>query len=146
MLSPSLEDYLEEVYRISINKKEIRIKDVADCLGVSMPSVVKGLRKLHYQGYIMYRPYEKIEVLEKGKKKGKFLVERNRILREFVEVIGSDCDIQQEAEAMEHYLTISTIKAIEKLVAFFKENKSFLDEFKKFSIDSILDEKETDSK
>lgn len=144
MLSPSLEDYLEELYRLSLNKKEIRIKDIADCLKVSMPSVVKGLKKLDKQGYIVYRPYEEIKVLDKGSKRGRFLVERNRILREFVRVIGSDCDAKQEAEAMEHYFTISTIKSIEKLVRFFEKNEEFSDEFNKFSIESALDESEMD--
>lgn len=145
MLSPSLEDYLEEVYRLSLNKKEIRIKDVAECLRVSMPSVVKGLRRLHRLGYISYIPYEKIELLEKGKKKGRFLVERNRILRDFVTVIGSNCDVKQEAEAMEHYLTISTIRSIEKLVKFFKSNDDILELYNKFELKSIFDENNIDS-
>jgi len=144
MLSPSLEDYLEEVYRLSLNKNEIRVKDIADCLNVSMPSVVKGLRRLSKLGYIVYEPYEKIELTKSGKKKGRFLVERNRILRNFVEIIDSHCDIKAEAEAMEHYLTIDTIKAIEKLIKFFQLREDILNEFKEFKINSILDEKEMD--
>ena len=140
MLSPSLEDYLEEAYRLSMNNKEIRIKDVAECLNVSMPSVVKGLRKLNRFGYIIYQPYEKIELTDKGKVKGLFLVERNKILKDFVSMIGSDCDINQEAEAMEHYLTKSTIKSIEKLVKFFTENEKLLLEFRKYQAESILDD------
>lgn len=140
MLSPSLEDYLEETYRLSINNKEIRIKDVSDCLNVSMPSVVKGLRKLNRLGYIIYQPYEKIDLTDKGKVTGSFLVERNRILKDFVSMIGSDCDINQEAEAMEHYLTKATIKSIEKLVKFFAENEKLLVEFRKYQTDSILDD------
>ncbi|SCG84028.1 Transcriptional regulator mntR Manganese transport regulator [Proteiniborus sp. DW1] len=139
MLSPSLEDYLEEAYRLSVNNKEIRIKDVAECLNVSMPSVVKGLRKLNRLGYLIYQPYEKIELTDRGKMTGFFLVERNKILKDFVSMIGSDCDIKQEAEAMEHYLTISTIKSIEKLVKFFSENESILQEFRKYQIESVLD-------
>lgn len=139
MLSPSLEDYLEEAYRLSVNNKEIRIKDVAECLNVSMPSVVKGLRKLNRLGYLIYQPYEKIELTDRGKMTGSFLVERNKILKDFVSMIGSDCDIKQEAEAMEHYLTISTIKSIEKLVKFFSENESILQEFRKYQIESVLD-------
>ncbi|WP_352420777.1 iron dependent repressor, metal binding and dimerization domain protein [Proteiniborus sp.] len=138
MLSPSSEDYLEEAYRLSVNNKDIRIKDIADCLNVSMPSVVKGLRKLNRLGYIVYKPYEKIELTDRGKVKGVFLVERNKILRDFIEIIGSDCDIEQEAEAMEHYLTISTIKAIEKLVKFFSENEDLLLEFSNFKTESEL--------
>ncbi len=138
MLSPSLEDYLEEAYRLSINCKEIRIKDIADCLNVSMPSVVKGLTKLNRLGYIVYRPYEKIELTDRGKAKGTFLVERNKILRDFIEIIGANCDIEQEAEAMEHYLTVSTIKSIEKLVNFFSNNKELLLEFRNFKSESEL--------
>lgn len=140
MLSPSSEDYLEEVYRLSVNNKDIRITDIAYCLNVSMPSVVKGLRKLSRLGYIVYKPYEKIELTEKGKDIGCFLVERNKILRDFIEIIGADCDIKQEAEAMEHYLTIATIKSIEKLVKFFLNNEALLLEFRSFKIDSILDD------
>jgi len=139
MLSPSLEDYLEEAYRLSVNNKEIRIKDVAECLNVSMPSVVKGFRKLNRLGYIIYRPYEKIELTDRGKKKGSFLVERNKILKDFVSMIGADCDIKQEAEAMEHYLTISTIKSIEKLVKFFSENERAFQEFRNYQVKSELD-------
>lgn len=140
MLSPSLEDYLEEAYRLSTYNKEIRIKDVSECLNVSMPSVVKGLRKLNRLGYIVYQPYEKIELTNRGKVKGSFLVERNKILKDFVGMIGADCDIKQEAEAMEHYLTISTIKAIEKLVKFFTENEKLLLEFRNYKAESILDD------
>lgn len=139
MLSPSLEDYLEEAYRLSVNNKEIRIKDVAECLNVSMPSVVKGFRKLNRLGYIIYQPYEKIELTDKGAKKGYFLVVRNKILKDFVSMLGADCDIRQEAEAMEHYLTISTIKSIEKLVKFFSENERVLQEFRNYQVKSELD-------
>lgn len=140
MLSPSLEDYLEELYRLKMNNKEIRIKDIAKCLDVSMPSVVNGLRKLSNLKYIIYKPYEAIEVTDKGRDKGEFLVIRNQILRNFIETIKSDCDIEKEAEAMEHYLSISTIKSIEKMVEFFKDNKSILDQVINYKIESKLKE------
>ncbi|MTI68121.1 MAG: DNA-binding protein [Firmicutes bacterium] len=140
MLSPSLEDYLEEVYRFFINKESIRIKDIANTLRVSMPSVVKGLKRLHNLGYITYIPYEDIIVTDKGKRVGKFLVQRNKILKDFVTIIGSDCDVKQEAEAMEHYLSKSTIIAIEKLVKYFSNNEEILKNYKNYKIQSNLDE------
>ena len=140
MLSPSLEDYLEELYRLKINNKEIRVKDIAHCLDVSMPSVVNGLRRLGRLGYIIYEPYEKIGITEKGRKKGKFLVMRNKILKDFIEVIKSDCDSEKEAEAMEHYLSISTIKCIEKMVAFLKDNNQILDKMINYEIESQLND------
>lgn len=139
MLSPSLEDYLEEVYRLSLHGQPIRVSSIAECLGVSLPSVVKGLKRLHEQGYIVYRPYQQIELLDKGRRCGRFLVERNKILREFVRIIGADCDVREEAEAMEHYFSPSTISAIEKLVSFLKNNPDILKSFKRFQHQSNLD-------
>ena len=140
MLSPSLEDYLEELYRLKKNDKDIKLKYIADCLQVSMPSVVNGFRRLDKLGYIIYRPYQEIKVTTKGERKGKFLVTRNRILRDFIKTINSDCDEEKEAEAMEHYLSISTIRQIEKIVYYLNDNKGILNEMINYKIESKLDE------
>lgn len=120
MLSPSLEDYLEEIYRLSLMNYRIRIRDIADRLSVSSPSVVKALKKLNEESYIDYKPYKEITLTDKGKVLGNLLVRRNSMLQEFLKVIGSKCDIERESEAMEHYLSSSTILAIENLIEFMK--------------------------
>ena len=122
MLSPSLEDYLEEIYRFSIKLGYIRITDVACKLDVSLPSVNKAVNILNEEGYLEYIPYKNIELTKKGKNLGKFLVNRNKILQEFLKAIGSNCNIEKEAEAIEHYLSNETVKAMSKVVSFFKEN------------------------
>ncbi|WP_053956441.1 metal-dependent transcriptional regulator [Inediibacterium massiliense] len=132
MLSPSLEDYLEEVYRLSLNNKEIRVLDVATKLNVSSPSVVKALRKLNKQGYIIYKRYEGIYLTEEGNKLGCLLVKRNTVLQEFLTVIYSKCNKEEEAEAMEHYLSSPTILAIENLVEFMNKNQEIQKDFIKF--------------
>ena len=43
-LTPSQEDYLEAVYRISEEKKAARAKDIADRLNVRASSVTAALR------------------------------------------------------------------------------------------------------
>src|SRR6056297_1624516 len=104
MLSPSLEDYLEEIYRFSETLGFIRITDIAEKLDVSLPSVNKAVNILNKRGYLEYIPYKNIELTDKGATLGNFLVKRNKILQEFLEVIGSKCDKEKEAEAIEHYL------------------------------------------
>ena len=131
MLSPSLEDYLEEMYRFSKQLGYIRITDVACKLDVSLPSVNKAVNILSEEGYLKYIPYKNIELTEKGEKKGKFLVQRNKILQEFLEVIGSDCDYEAEAEAIEHYLSNETVEAMTKIVTFFKNNSKIHEKFLK---------------
>lgn len=92
MLSPSLEDYLEEIYRFSTELGFIRITDVANKLDVSLPSVNKAVNILAEKGYLKYIPYKNIDLTAKGARLGKYLVERNQMLQEFLETIGSKAD------------------------------------------------------
>lgn len=132
MLSPSLEDYLEEIYRISQSGEAVRVTDIAACLNVSLPSVTRALHKLDESNYITYRRYKDIVLTDKGKELGHFLVERNRIIREFLKLIGSNCDVVAEAEAMEHYLSLPTLTAIINFVKFIETNPSLLEQYKSF--------------
>lgn len=120
MLSPSLEDYLEEIYRLAQHSNAIRVTDISNKLNVSLPSVTKALQKLRDQYYIIYQPYGEIELTDKGRTLGSFLVKRNQLLQDFLELICSKCDFAAEAEAMEHYLSPETILAIQTLVSFMK--------------------------
>jgi len=122
VLSPSLEDYLEEIYRFSLQNNVVRVSDVAECLQVTLPSVNNAIRKLHEKEYLIYKKYRDLVLTEKGRRLGQFLVDRNRILQRFLKAINSDCDVKKEAEAMEHYLTFSTIRAMENLLDFLENN------------------------
>ncbi|NLJ87350.1 MAG: DNA-binding protein [Epulopiscium sp.] len=132
MLTPSLQDYLEEMYRLSMQTDEIRVSDVAEVLDVSLPSVVKALHKLNNRGYVLYQPYEPIKLTEKGIVEGKFLVQRNQLLKDFLRVLKTDSDIEKEAESMEHYLSLSTIQAIEKFVYFMKDNPDIQNKYDEY--------------
>lgn len=123
MLSPSLEDYLEEIYRFSVSNDIVRVTDISHKLNVKLPSVTKALGKLRAGGYITYQKYGMIGLTEKGKQTGGYLVERNTLLQEFLRTICADCDVAAEAEAMEHYLSKSTITSIQHLMVFMKENQ-----------------------
>ncbi|MCL6634352.1 MAG: DNA-binding protein [Peptococcaceae bacterium] len=132
MLSPSLEDYLEEIYRFSQANNVVRVSDIAACLKVSMPSVTNALRRLNHENYLTYKKYKEVILTARGRRLGRFLVERNRILREFLEIIGSGCDVPAEAEAMEHYLSFPSIKAIESLVDFMRTHPECREKFYRY--------------
>jgi len=121
-LTPSLEDYLEELYRFSLSSDSVRVTDLSHKLGVSLPSVTKALLKLKKGEFITYQRYGEITLTEKGKQLGDFLVKRNRVLQEFLVLIQTDCDIAAEAEAMEHYLSDATIRSIQAIVTFLNTN------------------------
>ncbi|MCT4595485.1 MAG: DNA-binding protein [Anaeromicrobium sp.] len=132
MLSPSLEDYLEEIYNLSKINRLIRVRDIGNRLNVSSPSVVKALIKLNKEGYVKYKKYHEILLTKKGERLGALLVRRNKILQEFLEVINSNCNKEKEAESMEHYLSSPTIKSIENLVEFMREEREVTEKFKRY--------------
>nr|WP_042339269.1 iron dependent repressor, metal binding and dimerization domain protein [Desulfosporosinus youngiae] len=140
MLTPSLEDYLEELYRFSLSADTVRVTDLSIKLGVSLPSVTKALRKLKSGQYIYYQRYGEITLTDKGKKLGDFLVKRNQLLQEFLMLINTDCDIAAEAEAMEHYLSEATIRSIQAIVTFLNQNP----EWHKVLLEHIASSSKTD--
>lgn len=129
MLSPSQEDYLEEIYRLLTNNDIVRVTDISQKLKVKLPSVTKALGKLRAGGYITYQKYGEIGLTAEGRRTGRYLVERNTILQEFLQIIRADCDFAAEAEAMEHYLSKSTISSISRLLSFMKENPEIYRQF-----------------
>ena len=129
MLSPSLEDYLEEIYRFSVSHDIVRVTDISQKLNVKLPSVTKAVGKLRAGGYITYQKYGVIGLTDKGRQTGGYLVERNTLLQEFLRTICADCDVAAEAEAMEHYLSKSTIVSIQRFTVFMKEHPAIYQRF-----------------
>ena len=132
MLTPSLEDYLEEIYRFSLFLDIVRVTDISKKLNVALPSVTKALYKLRNESYIKYERYGEIKLTDKGKELGYYLVSRNQLLQEFLALICSKCNFSAEAEAMEHYLSTATIAAIKTLVDFMKANPSWQQDLNDF--------------
>jgi Mn-dependent DtxR family transcriptional regulator len=132
LLSPSLEDYLEEIFRFSLSLDTVRVTDISNRLKVALPSVTKALYKLRDHNYIKYERYGEIQLTDKGKEYGLYLVTRNHLLQEFLALICSKCNFAAEAEAMEHYLSRPTILAIQSLVAFMKTNPECYNSFLNF--------------
>lgn len=141
ILTPSLEDYLEELYRFSLSSDSVRVTDLSHKLAVSLPSVSKALHKLKKGEFIFYQRYGEITLTEKGKQLGDFLVKRNQLLQEFLILIRTNCDIAAEAEAMEHYLSDATIRSIQAIVTFLNNNP----EWHKVLLEHILSNSNTNS-
>ncbi|CAA7599953.1 Iron dependent repressor [Acididesulfobacillus acetoxydans] len=132
MLTPSLEDYLEEIYRFSLSRDAVRVTDISNRLKVALPSVTKALYKLRNENYIKYERYGEIKLTDRGKELGSYLVTRNQLLQEFLALICSKCNFAAEAEAMEHYLSTATINAIKILVEFMNSDANWQQAFYDF--------------
>lgn len=90
-LSASLEDYLEAIYAIVLEKQAARAKDIADRLKVHRSSVTNALHELSNRLLINYAPYDIVTLTPKGRAMGADIVRRHEVLSEFfVKVLAID--------------------------------------------------------
>ena len=120
-LTPSMEDYLEMIYRTYQKKGYVRITQLAEQLNVRAPSATKTVQKLSKMGILDYEKYGIIELTEKGRKIGHFLLKRHRIIEAFLKNLGVKNDILNQTEMIEHHLSIDTVENIDILNKFFAD-------------------------
>lgn len=123
MPTPSMEDYLENIYKLINQKGYARVSDIAESLDVHPSSVTKMVQKLDKDKYLVYEKYRGLVLTPKGKKIGKRLVDRHDLLEDFLRIIGvSEEQIYQDVEGIEHHLSWDSITCIEYLVEYFQRN------------------------
>jgi Mn-dependent DtxR family transcriptional regulator len=125
MPTPSIEDYIEQIYKLIDEKGYARVSDIAEALSVHPSSVTKMVQKLDKDEYLIYEKYRGLVLTTKGKKIGKRLVFRHELLEQLLKVIGvKEENIYQDVEGIEHHLSWDSIDRIGDLVQFFDEDPS----------------------
>lgn len=128
MPTPSMEDYLENIYKLIEQKGYARVSDIADALEVHPSSVTKMVQKLDQNKYLVYEKYRGLVLTTKGKKIGKRLVDRHYLLEQFLRVIGvSEELIYQDVEGIEHHLSWDSITCIENLVQYLEQHPEIVE-------------------
>lgn len=129
--TPSMEDYLERIYKLIDEKGYARVSDIAEGLEVHPSSVTKMIQKLDKDNYLIYEKYRGLVLTSKGKKMGKRLVDRHHLLESFLTIIGvQEENIYRDVEGIEHHLSWDSITCIETLVEYFNREPSRLDELR----------------
>ncbi|WP_409251112.1 transcriptional regulator MntR [Bacillus sp. SCS-153A] len=127
MPTPSMEDYIEQIYLLIDNKGYARVSDIADALSVHPSSVTKMVQKLDKDDYLVYEKYRGLILTAKGNKIGKRLVFRHELLEQFLNIIGvKEENIYEDVEGIEHHLSWDSIDRIGDLVQLFEENDDLL--------------------
>ncbi|GLY09739.1 transcriptional regulator MntR [Bacillus badius] len=123
MPTPSMEDYIEQIFILIDKKGYARVSDIAEALSVHPSSVTKMVQKLDKDEYLIYERYRGLVLTAKGKKIGKRLVERHDLLEEFLRIIGvKEEHIYEDVEGIEHHLSWNSIDRIADLVDYFNED------------------------
>ena len=132
MPTPSMEDYIEQIYILIEDKGYARVSDIAENLSVHPSSVTKMVQKLDKDEYLIYEKYRGLVLTMKGKKIGQRLVYRHELLEQFLRVIGvKEEHIYQDVEGIEHHLSWESIDRIVDLVQYFEEDENRIIELRK---------------
>jgi len=132
LLTSGMEDYLEMIYRNMQTEGYMRINILSRLLNVKPSSASKMVQKLASLGLVDYHKYGIIFLTEKGKKYGKFLLERHQVIERFLKNIGITENLLAETELIEHNISVNTMKNIDLLNRFFEKYPNVLEEFRKF--------------
>ena len=137
-LTPTLEDYLQAIYRIERKQRVARPRDISEAQNVASSTVTAALQSLAERGMVNYEPYELITLTDKGRERAEQLATRHHIVRNFLEdILGLEAR-QAEATAcdMEHAVDRQALERFVCFLAFIQRHSpagvNWLDAFRQF--------------
>ena len=137
-LTQTAEDYLEQIYLLSLRLSTVKTSDIARELGVKTPSVISAVKLLKSRGLVYYERYGNVTLSERGLERALDVYERHKTLYRFLKfVLGVSDDVaSSNACGMELAMSPQTLAAIKDLFAFLAWKKSqgedLQDEFRAF--------------
>ena len=119
-LTPTMEDYLEVIYNLAKEKRVAREKDIANKIGVKMPTVTNMLKTLSEKGLIDHARYEYVELTTKGSDLAGDIDQRHQILmRLLTDILKINFDqADEDACNMEHAISPTTLERIVDFMEF----------------------------
>ncbi len=109
LLTSSMEDYLEMIYRVCAKEGYVRMNQLADRLNVRPSSATKVVQRLYEIGMVDYEKYGIIQLTDKGDVVGEFLFNRHEIIQEFLKNLGVEKMLLRDTELIEHGVSPSTL-------------------------------------
>lgn len=121
----AMEDYLEAIIVLQGKKEEVRIKKLAEHLGIKPPSVIEMMKNLKNNGYVLQKSRGDITLTEKGILVAKQVKKRHDILKKFFhKILELDEDIaEKDACKIEHHLSPETYNKLANYVDFILKDK-----------------------
>src|SRR5690554_5071810 len=104
MESPTEENYLKALFKLSDEKGQINISELSSEMGVSMPTANSMVKKMDGQGWLRYEKYKPLTITPKGKKRASLIIRKHRLTEMFlVEKMGFSWEsVHEIAEQVEH--------------------------------------------
>jgi DtxR family Mn-dependent transcriptional regulator len=136
-LTASQEDYLEAIWTLIWKEGIARVRDIANHLDVSTPSVSGALKSLAKHGLVEYTPHKYVTLSDRGMQLAAKISARHGMLHKFlVEVLDlNDQLADSNACRIEHAVDEVVSRRLGYFVTFASQNplaKQWADEFRVF--------------
>lgn len=109
------EDYVEAVLQIEEQYGEVRVRDLAQMMGVSHVTITRTVSRLQEAGLLETEPYRPIRLTRAGRRMAEQSRERHNVVLSFLLALGVPRrTAEQDAEGIEHHVSDATIRAMRR--------------------------------
>ncbi len=117
-ISSNMEDYLEAISELVEQKGHAHVKDIAERMKVTMPSVTSALQALSTRNLLIYQSHSPVVLTRDGEETAQEIRRRHKELRKFFrEILKLDEDeADKEACKMEHVVNERVMSRFVELV------------------------------
>ncbi|CDM67464.1 Iron (Metal) dependent repressor, DtxR family [Clostridium bornimense] len=116
LITASMEDYIEMIYRLSLDQGYTRVSELSHSLNVTAPSTNNMVKKLCALKLIEYEKYSTIKLTTYGKHYGEYLYKRHNTIFKFLSILGVKDSILEETEKIEHVINEETLNCIKNFI------------------------------
>lgn len=116
-ITPSMEDYLEMIVRMSGEGEPVRVGMLARRLHVTPSSATKMVAVLAENGCVEAERYGFVTLTEYGRNTGVYLVRRHQIIHDFFCMLNGTAEELTQTEKVEHFIEPHTLAAMERALA-----------------------------
>lgn len=104
MVTESVEEYLEAIYKLGEEGQPVALSTLAECLEISSVSANEMVRKLVERNLVLYEPYKGVSLTPAGQAKALAVIRRHRLWECLLtDVLGLSWDqVHEEACRLEH--------------------------------------------
>ena len=117
-ISPSMEDYLENIYKLEEKETLARTKELAEKMHVGLGTITNTVEMFEKQGLVVHRPYKGIKLTGEGRRIALDVIRRHRLAeRLLTDILEMDWSRAHEpACRLEHGLTEEVTKSLGRIL------------------------------
>lgn len=132
-LTAAGEDYLEMIFRLSKEKGYARVSELSAALHVQPPAATRMVQRLSELKLILYEKYGVLNLTDKGKEIGDYLLQRHNTVERFLKIMGvAEAEVLEETEKVEHTLSKNTLRCLSLFIEFAEANPRFFSAYNLF--------------